>query len=136
MSPPPKREGHMVALAHFCVNNRFLLEKKNVCVCVCVCGAGLTDSCRDCANNCLHFLKDLKLQASLQRADSTAIRYAIQRILALGQVGDSKRSGVIRDIRATAFFLSQLFPQFHCFHENRKKKNPMEMTGERFQIGR
>ncbi|KAG7218986.1 hypothetical protein INR49_005886 [Caranx melampygus] len=45
----------------------------------------LTDSCRDCANNCLQYLKDLKLQASLQRADPSAIRYTVQRILALGQ---------------------------------------------------
>ncbi|KAG8010482.1 Huntingtin-interacting protein 1-related protein, partial [Nibea albiflora] len=46
---------------------------------------GLTDSCRDCANNCLQFLKDLKIQASLPRADPTAVRYTVQRILALGQ---------------------------------------------------
>uniref|UniRef100_A0A8C9ZHA7 Huntingtin interacting protein 1 related n=1 Tax=Sander lucioperca TaxID=283035 RepID=A0A8C9ZHA7_SANLU len=45
----------------------------------------LTDSCRDCANHCLQFLKDLKLQASLQRADPSAVRYTVQRILALGQ---------------------------------------------------
>uniref|UniRef100_A0A671UNL4 Huntingtin interacting protein 1 related n=1 Tax=Sparus aurata TaxID=8175 RepID=A0A671UNL4_SPAAU len=45
----------------------------------------LTDSCRDCANNCLQFLKDLKIQASLQRADPSAVRYTVQRILALGQ---------------------------------------------------
>uniref|UniRef100_A0A665U919 Huntingtin interacting protein 1 related n=1 Tax=Echeneis naucrates TaxID=173247 RepID=A0A665U919_ECHNA len=35
----------------------------------------LTDGCRDCANHCLQFLKDLKLQASLQRADPSGIRY-------------------------------------------------------------
>uniref|UniRef100_A0A3Q4HMY9 Huntingtin interacting protein 1 related n=1 Tax=Neolamprologus brichardi TaxID=32507 RepID=A0A3Q4HMY9_NEOBR len=45
----------------------------------------LTDSCRDCANHCLQFLKDLKIQASLQRADPSAIRYTVQRILAVGQ---------------------------------------------------
>uniref|UniRef100_A0A3Q2YJR7 I/LWEQ domain-containing protein n=1 Tax=Hippocampus comes TaxID=109280 RepID=A0A3Q2YJR7_HIPCM len=71
----------------------FLLENK----CLRVCGSGLTDSCRDCANNCLHFLKDLKLQASLQRADSTAIRYAIQRILALGQELRPKGQDVLKE---------------------------------------
>ncbi|KAF3701694.1 Huntingtin-interacting protein 1-related protein [Channa argus] len=45
----------------------------------------LTDSCRDCANHCLQFLKDLKLQATLPRADSSAIRHTVQRILSLGQ---------------------------------------------------
>ncbi|KAM6975925.1 huntingtin-interacting protein 1-related protein [Tautogolabrus adspersus] len=45
----------------------------------------LTDSCRDCANHCLQFLKDLKLQASLPRADPSAIRYTVQRLLALAQ---------------------------------------------------
>ena len=49
--------------------------------------AGLTDSCRDCANHCLQFLKDLKFQASLQRADPSAIRYTVQRLLAMAQVG-------------------------------------------------
>ncbi|XP_061603678.1 huntingtin-interacting protein 1-related protein-like [Phyllopteryx taeniolatus] len=57
----------------------------------------LTDSCRDCANNCLQFLKDLKLQASLQRADPTAIRYAIQRILALGQELRPKGQDVLKE---------------------------------------
>ncbi|XP_037122145.1 huntingtin-interacting protein 1-related protein-like isoform X2 [Syngnathus acus] len=57
----------------------------------------LTDSCRDCANNCLQFLKDLKLQASLPRADSTAIRYAIQRILALGQELRPKGQDVLKE---------------------------------------
>uniref|UniRef100_A0A8C6NL90 Huntingtin interacting protein 1 related n=1 Tax=Nothobranchius furzeri TaxID=105023 RepID=A0A8C6NL90_NOTFU len=46
---------------------------------------GLTDSCRECANHCLQFLKDLKFQPSLQRADPSAIRYTVQRILAIGQ---------------------------------------------------
>ncbi|KAM9735599.1 LOW QUALITY PROTEIN: huntingtin-interacting protein 1-related protein-like [Menidia menidia] len=46
---------------------------------------GLTDSCRDCANHCLQFLKDLKFQASLQRADPSAVRYTVQRLLAIGQ---------------------------------------------------
>lgn len=48
--------------------------------------AGLTDSSRDCANNCLQFLKDLKLQATLPRADPSAVRYTVQRIHALGEV--------------------------------------------------
>ncbi|CAG5867661.1 unnamed protein product [Menidia menidia] len=46
---------------------------------------GLTDSCRDCANHCLQYLKDLKFQASLQRADPSAVRYTVQRLLAIGQ---------------------------------------------------
>ncbi|XP_041667354.1 huntingtin-interacting protein 1-related protein-like [Cheilinus undulatus] len=55
----------------------------------------LTDSCRDCANNCLQFLKDMKLQASLPRADPSAVRYTVQRLLALGQ--DLRPKG--RDVR-------------------------------------
>ncbi|XP_077352659.1 huntingtin-interacting protein 1-related protein [Festucalex cinctus] len=57
----------------------------------------LTDSCRDCANNCLRFLKDLKLQASLQRADPSAIRYALQRILAMGQELRPKGQDVLKE---------------------------------------
>ncbi|XP_033978913.1 huntingtin-interacting protein 1-related protein-like isoform X2 [Trematomus bernacchii] len=45
----------------------------------------LTDSCRDCANHCLQFLKDLKIQASLQRADPSAVRFTVQRLLGLAQ---------------------------------------------------
>ncbi|KAJ4925913.1 hypothetical protein JOQ06_008099, partial [Pogonophryne albipinna] len=45
----------------------------------------LTDSCRDCANHCLQFLKDLKIQASLQRADPSAVRFTVQRLLELAQ---------------------------------------------------
>ncbi|XP_072515012.1 huntingtin-interacting protein 1-related protein-like [Salminus brasiliensis] len=41
----------------------------------------LTDNCRDCATHCLQFLKELKLKPTLQRADPTAIRYVVQRIL-------------------------------------------------------
>ncbi|XP_061763821.1 huntingtin-interacting protein 1-related protein-like [Nerophis ophidion] len=57
----------------------------------------LTDSCRDCANHCLQFLKDLKQQATLQSADSTAIRYAVQRILALGQELRPKGQDVLKE---------------------------------------
>ncbi|XP_028273875.1 huntingtin-interacting protein 1-related protein isoform X4 [Parambassis ranga] len=57
----------------------------------------LTDSCRDCANHCLQFLKDLKLQASLQRADPAAIRYTVQRILALGQDLRPKGQDVLKE---------------------------------------
>ncbi|XP_034457358.1 huntingtin-interacting protein 1-related protein-like isoform X4 [Hippoglossus hippoglossus] len=57
----------------------------------------LTDSCRDCANNCLQFLKDLKFQASLQRADPSAIRYTVQRILALGQELRPKGRDVLKE---------------------------------------
>ncbi|KAK1800839.1 hypothetical protein P4O66_006013 [Electrophorus voltai] len=45
----------------------------------------LTDSCRDCATHCLQFLRELKLKATLPKADPTAIRYVIQRILSQGQ---------------------------------------------------
>uniref|UniRef100_A0A4W6DD23 Huntingtin interacting protein 1 related n=1 Tax=Lates calcarifer TaxID=8187 RepID=A0A4W6DD23_LATCA len=57
----------------------------------------LTDSCRDCANHCLQFLKDLKFQASLQRADPSAIRYTVQRILALGQDLRPKGQDVLKE---------------------------------------
>ncbi|XP_076614166.1 huntingtin-interacting protein 1-related protein [Chaetodon auriga] len=57
----------------------------------------LTDSCRDCANNCLQFLKDLKLQASLPRADPSAVRYTVQRILALGQDLRPKGRDVLKE---------------------------------------
>ncbi|XP_030623920.1 huntingtin-interacting protein 1-related protein [Chanos chanos] len=45
----------------------------------------LTDNCRDCATHCLQFLKELKLKPTLLRADPTAIRYVVQRILSQGQ---------------------------------------------------
>ncbi|XP_040914591.1 huntingtin-interacting protein 1-related protein-like [Toxotes jaculatrix] len=57
----------------------------------------LTDGCRDCANHCLQFLKDLKLQASLQRADPSAIRYTVQRILAMGQDLRPKGQDVLKE---------------------------------------
>uniref|UniRef100_A0A3B5AXR8 Huntingtin-interacting protein 1-related protein-like n=1 Tax=Stegastes partitus TaxID=144197 RepID=A0A3B5AXR8_9TELE len=57
----------------------------------------LTDSCRDCANHCLQFLKDLKLQASLPRADPSAIRYTVQRLLTLGQDLRPKGQDVLKE---------------------------------------
>uniref|UniRef100_A0A8C1HII4 I/LWEQ domain-containing protein n=1 Tax=Cyprinus carpio carpio TaxID=630221 RepID=A0A8C1HII4_CYPCA len=45
----------------------------------------LTDNCRDCATHCLQYLKELKLKATLPRADPTAVRYVVQRILNQGQ---------------------------------------------------
>ncbi|XP_051541772.1 huntingtin-interacting protein 1-related protein-like [Myxocyprinus asiaticus] len=45
----------------------------------------LTDNCRDCATHCLQFLKELKMKATLPRADPTAVRYVVQRILSQGQ---------------------------------------------------
>uniref|UniRef100_A0A3Q3G6D4 Huntingtin interacting protein 1 related n=1 Tax=Labrus bergylta TaxID=56723 RepID=A0A3Q3G6D4_9LABR len=57
----------------------------------------LTDSCRDCANHCLQYLKDLKLQASLPRADPSAIRYTVQRLLALGQELRPKGQDVLKE---------------------------------------
>ncbi|XP_026995324.2 huntingtin-interacting protein 1-related protein [Tachysurus fulvidraco] len=50
----------------------------------------LTDNCRDCATHCLQFLKELKLKATLQGADPTAIRYTVQRIL--NQATDLRRN--------------------------------------------
>ncbi|AWO95892.1 putative huntingtin-interacting protein 1-related protein-like, partial [Scophthalmus maximus] len=57
----------------------------------------LTDSCRDCANHCLQYLKDLKLQASLQRADPSVIRYTVQRLLSLGQDLHPKGQDVLKE---------------------------------------
>ncbi|KAA0704242.1 Huntingtin-interacting protein 1-related protein [Triplophysa tibetana] len=45
----------------------------------------LTDNCRDCATHCLQFLKELKLKATLPRANPTGIRCVVQRILTQGQ---------------------------------------------------
>ncbi|XP_056322690.1 huntingtin-interacting protein 1-related protein-like [Danio aesculapii] len=45
----------------------------------------LTDNCRDCATHCLQYLKELKLKATLPRADPTAVRCVLQRILLQGQ---------------------------------------------------
>ncbi|XP_051973086.1 huntingtin-interacting protein 1-related protein [Xyrauchen texanus] len=45
----------------------------------------LTDNCRDCSTHCLQFLKELKMKATLPRADPTAVRYVVQRILNQGQ---------------------------------------------------
>ncbi|XP_057177354.1 huntingtin-interacting protein 1-related protein [Triplophysa rosa] len=45
----------------------------------------LTDNCRDCATHCLQFLKELKLKATLPRADPTGVRCMVQRILNQGQ---------------------------------------------------
>uniref|UniRef100_A0A671NFY9 Huntingtin-interacting protein 1-related protein-like n=1 Tax=Sinocyclocheilus anshuiensis TaxID=1608454 RepID=A0A671NFY9_9TELE len=45
----------------------------------------LTDNCRDCATHCLQYLKELKLKATLPRADPTAVRYVVQRFLNQGQ---------------------------------------------------
>lgn len=50
---------------------------------------GLTDNCRDCATHCLQFLKELKLKATLPRADPTAVRCVVQRILNQGQVSST-----------------------------------------------
>uniref|UniRef100_A0A8C3G3Y1 Huntingtin interacting protein 1 related n=1 Tax=Cyclopterus lumpus TaxID=8103 RepID=A0A8C3G3Y1_CYCLU len=57
----------------------------------------LTDSCRDCANHCLQYLKDLKLQATLPRADPSAVRFTVQRILALGQDLRPKGRDVLKE---------------------------------------
>ncbi|CAL8340513.1 unnamed protein product [Arctogadus glacialis] len=57
----------------------------------------LTDGCRDCSAHCLQFLKELKLQSTLPRADPTAMRYAVQRILALGQELQPRGRDVLKE---------------------------------------
>ncbi|XP_029024998.1 huntingtin-interacting protein 1-related protein-like [Betta splendens] len=57
----------------------------------------LTDTCRDCANHCLQFLMDLKHQATLQRAEPTAVRYTVQRILSLAQDLRPKGQDVLKE---------------------------------------
>ncbi|KAM4532414.1 huntingtin-interacting protein 1-related protein isoform 2-T2 [Fundulus diaphanus] len=57
----------------------------------------LTDSCRECANNCLQYLNDLKSQANLPRADPSAVRYTVQRILAMGQDLRPKGQDVLKE---------------------------------------
>lgn len=56
---------------------------------------GLTDNCRDCATHCLQYLKELKMKATLPRADPTAVRYVVKRILNQGQVRWA-RDGIFR----------------------------------------
>ncbi|XP_043952617.1 huntingtin-interacting protein 1-related protein-like isoform X2 [Gambusia affinis] len=57
----------------------------------------LTDSCRECASHCLQYLNDLKSQANLQRANPSAIRYTVQRILAMGQELRPKGQDVLKE---------------------------------------
>uniref|UniRef100_A0A3B3CK81 Huntingtin interacting protein 1 related n=1 Tax=Oryzias melastigma TaxID=30732 RepID=A0A3B3CK81_ORYME len=57
----------------------------------------LSDSCRDCANQCLQFLKDLKFQPTLPQANASAIRYSVQRILAMGQDLRPKGQDVLKE---------------------------------------
>ncbi|KAM9307269.1 huntingtin-interacting protein 1-related protein [Pholidichthys leucotaenia] len=57
----------------------------------------LTDNCRDCANHCLQFLRDLKIQASIPRADSSAVRYTVQRLLAVAQDLRPKGQDVLKE---------------------------------------
>uniref|UniRef100_A0A3Q4B3R0 I/LWEQ domain-containing protein n=1 Tax=Mola mola TaxID=94237 RepID=A0A3Q4B3R0_MOLML len=57
----------------------------------------LIDCCRDCANSLLQFLKDLKLQGSLPRADPSAVRYMVQRIHALGEDLRPKGRDVLKE---------------------------------------
>lgn len=54
--------------------------------------SGLINSCRDCANSLLQFLKDLKFENSLPGADASAVRYTVQRIHALGEVRRAQSS--------------------------------------------
>uniref|UniRef100_A0A3P9H3G9 I/LWEQ domain-containing protein n=1 Tax=Oryzias latipes TaxID=8090 RepID=A0A3P9H3G9_ORYLA len=57
----------------------------------------LSDGCRDCAHQCLQFLKDLKFQATLPQANAAAIRYSVQRILAMGQDLRPKGQDVLKE---------------------------------------
>ncbi|KAA0716380.1 Huntingtin-interacting protein 1-related protein [Triplophysa tibetana] len=45
----------------------------------------LTEHCRGCATQSLHFLRDLKSKSSLRGADPASIRAAVQKILRIGQ---------------------------------------------------
>uniref|UniRef100_A0A3P8W8K8 Huntingtin interacting protein 1 related b n=1 Tax=Cynoglossus semilaevis TaxID=244447 RepID=A0A3P8W8K8_CYNSE len=45
----------------------------------------LTENCRGCATESLHYLRDLKSKTTLQRADPAAVRVIVQKILYLGQ---------------------------------------------------
>ncbi|KAJ3604835.1 hypothetical protein NHX12_026887 [Muraenolepis orangiensis] len=57
----------------------------------------LTEGCRDCSTHCLQFLKELKLQSTLPRADPAAMHYAVQRILALGQELQPRGRDVLKE---------------------------------------
>lgn len=70
---------------------------------------GLTDNCRDCATHCLQYLKELKLKATLPRADPTAVRYVVQRILNQGQVRRT-RNGIFRLDLCLREIISDLSP--------------------------
>ncbi|KAM6931383.1 huntingtin interacting protein 1 related b [Xenentodon cancila] len=45
----------------------------------------LTENCRGCATQSLHYLKELKSKATLQKADPASIRAVLQKILQLGR---------------------------------------------------
>uniref|UniRef100_A0A8C4ZVQ2 Huntingtin interacting protein 1 related b n=1 Tax=Gadus morhua TaxID=8049 RepID=A0A8C4ZVQ2_GADMO len=57
----------------------------------------LTENCRSCAVQSLAYLKELKEQASVRRADPAAVRLIVQKILHLGQELRPKGSDVRQD---------------------------------------
>ncbi|KAK7895499.1 hypothetical protein WMY93_020824 [Mugilogobius chulae] len=57
----------------------------------------LTESCRECATHCLNYLKDMKNQATLQRADPGAIRYTVQRLLDIGHDLRPKGQDILKE---------------------------------------
>lgn len=58
----------------------------------------LTDSCRDCGNVSLQFLKDLKSKQSLARASPAAIKLIIEKILQLGKVRGAVQPRVMGEL--------------------------------------
>ncbi|XP_033845323.1 huntingtin-interacting protein 1-related protein-like [Periophthalmus magnuspinnatus] len=57
----------------------------------------LTENCRECATHCLNFLRDLKSQSTLQRADPAAIRYTVQRLLDIGHALRPKGQDILQE---------------------------------------
>ncbi|MGH0152699.1 UNVERIFIED_CONTAM: hypothetical protein FKN15_023797 [Acipenser sinensis] len=58
----------------------------------------LTDSCRDCGNVSLQFLKDMKNKQSLARASPAAIKLIIEKILQLGKVRGAVQPRVMGEL--------------------------------------
>ncbi|MGH0147904.1 UNVERIFIED_CONTAM: hypothetical protein FKN15_011197 [Acipenser sinensis] len=58
----------------------------------------LTDSCRDCGNVSLQFLKDMKSKQSLAHASPAAIKLIIEKILQLGKVRGAVQPRVMGEL--------------------------------------
>ncbi|TRY81501.1 hypothetical protein DNTS_025309 [Danionella cerebrum] len=57
----------------------------------------LTEHCRDCASECLQYLKDLKMRSSLPRANPGGVRRSVQHILLQGQDLRSQGADVCKE---------------------------------------